>query len=124
MQVNSGNLIIMTFAALLLSASTVSTYTDSAAQGPCCCVLPEAGNATVVTPDLGVKESPHLSCTPISLIEVSQCLTICATRVSDLCPAPKFYISDLSLRTGIQSTITIFTPLLLWTSPLGANMCL
>lgn len=27
---------------------------------------------------------------PISLIEVSQCLTICATRVSDLCPAPRF----------------------------------
>lgn len=93
MQGNSSSLLITTFAALLLSTSTVCTYTDStdrAAQGPCCCVFLEAGNVTVVRPNLGVKEFPHLSCTPLSLIDVSQCLTICATRVSDLSPAARF----------------------------------
>ena len=93
MQGNSSNLLITTFAALLLSTSTVCTYTDStdrAAQGPCCCVFSEPGNVTVVRPNLGVKEFPHLSYTPLSLIDVSQCLTICATRVSDLSPAARF----------------------------------
>ena len=93
-QGNSSNLIMMTFAALLLSTPTVCTSIDSMTELPrvpsvvsflrlkfCCGETWSWGQ--------GVSSS---LCTLISLIEVSQCLTICATGVSDLCLAPRFVL--------------------------------